>query len=71
MLHTALVLISKYLFFRVKVTETLTDTGLKNVIDISYAEGRDAGVYECRASNPYGVAEHYFYLNILGKKNKS
>lgn len=40
---------------------------MKSVININYVESRDGGTYECRASNPFGVATYSINLNILGK----
>ncbi|XP_046972753.1 Down syndrome cell adhesion molecule-like protein Dscam2 [Vanessa cardui] len=50
---------------RITISESSTTNGMKSVISISYVEGRDGGTYECRASNPYGVATFNIYLNIL------
>lgn len=41
---------------------------MKSTININYVEGRDGGTYECRASNPYGVATFNIHLNILGEQ---
>jgi hypothetical protein len=54
-------------FYRVSISDTLTHNGVKSVININYVESRDGGTYECRASNPYGVATYNINLNILGK----
>ncbi|XP_064074670.1 cell adhesion molecule Dscam2-like [Vanessa tameamea] len=50
---------------RIKISESSTTNGMQSVININYVEGRDGGTYECRASNPYGVATFNIYLNIL------
>lgn len=52
---------------RLTITETTTHSGLNSIININYVEGRDGGTYECRASNPYGVATLNVHLDILGK----
>ncbi|KAF9800049.1 hypothetical protein SFRURICE_014054 [Spodoptera frugiperda] len=43
---------------RVTISETMTRNGLNSLININYVESRDGGTYECRASNPYGVAAY-------------
>ncbi|KAL0810757.1 hypothetical protein ABMA28_010074 [Loxostege sticticalis] len=50
---------------RITISETLTHNGVKSVININYVESRDGGTYECRASNPFGVATYSINLNIL------
>ncbi|KAG6461797.1 hypothetical protein O3G_MSEX012863, partial [Manduca sexta] len=50
---------------RVTISETPSHNGLTSVINIHYVESRDGGTYECRASNPYGVAVYSIRLNIL------
>ncbi|XP_060807714.1 cell adhesion molecule Dscam2 [Amyelois transitella] len=50
---------------RITVSESTTHGGIKSVISISYVEPRDGGSYECRASNPYGVATYNLHLDIL------
>lgn len=44
----------------------MTHNGVKSIININYVESRDGGSYECRASNPYGVATYNIHLKILG-----
>ncbi|KAJ2944864.1 hypothetical protein O0L34_g1756 [Tuta absoluta] len=50
---------------RISVSETMAHNRLKSTISITYVESRDGGSYECRASNPYGVAVYNVDLNIL------
>ncbi|XP_045762369.1 Down syndrome cell adhesion molecule-like protein Dscam2 isoform X1 [Maniola jurtina] len=50
---------------RITISETVNSNGMKSTININYVEGRDGGTYECRASNPYGVATFNIRLNIL------
>ncbi|CAG5030988.1 unnamed protein product [Parnassius apollo] len=50
---------------RITVSESVTPNGIKSTININYVESRDGGIYECRASNPYGVATYVIHLNIL------
>ncbi|XP_073961096.1 cell adhesion molecule Dscam2-like isoform X2 [Choristoneura fumiferana] len=50
---------------RISVSETKTHNGVKSVISINFVESRDGGLYECRASNPYGVAAFNMHLRIL------
>ncbi|XP_012553148.3 cell adhesion molecule Dscam2 [Bombyx mori] len=50
---------------RITISETNTHNGLSSVLNINYVESRDRGYYECRASNPYGVAAYNVRLNIL------
>ncbi|XP_052752731.1 cell adhesion molecule Dscam2-like isoform X2 [Galleria mellonella] len=50
---------------RSTISETITHNGLKSIVNINYVEGRDGGTYECRASNPYGVAAYNVHLTIL------
>ncbi|KAF9823601.1 hypothetical protein SFRURICE_011907, partial [Spodoptera frugiperda] len=47
---------------RVTISETMTRNGLNSLININYVESRDGGTYECRASNPYGVAAYNFFM---------
>ncbi|XP_050356636.1 cell adhesion molecule Dscam2-like [Nymphalis io] len=50
---------------RITISESSTTNGMKSIININYVESRDGGTYECRASNPYGVATFNIHLNIL------
>ncbi|XP_022837454.1 Down syndrome cell adhesion molecule-like protein Dscam2 [Spodoptera litura] len=50
---------------RLTISETMTRNGLNSLININYVESRDGGTYECRASNPYGVAAFNVHLDIL------
>ncbi|XP_045455086.1 Down syndrome cell adhesion molecule-like protein Dscam2 [Melitaea cinxia] len=50
---------------RITISESATTNGMKSSININYVESRDGGSYECRASNPYGVAAFNIHLNIL------
>ncbi|KAJ0171731.1 hypothetical protein K1T71_012494 [Dendrolimus kikuchii] len=50
---------------RLKLSETKTPVGLTSTITIPYSETRDAGLYQCRANNPYGAATFNVYLTIL------
>ncbi|CAH0697313.1 unnamed protein product [Spodoptera exigua] len=50
---------------RLTISETMTRNGLNSLININYVESRDGGTYECRASNPYGVAAYNVHLDIL------
>ncbi|KPJ00029.1 Down syndrome cell adhesion molecule-like protein CG42256 [Papilio xuthus] len=50
---------------RITVAESVNTNGIKSTININYVESRDGGTYECRASNPYGVATYLIHLDIL------
>ncbi|XP_068623975.1 cell adhesion molecule Dscam2-like [Battus philenor] len=50
---------------RITVSESVSPNGIKSTININYVESRDGGTYECRASNPYGVATYFIHLDIL------
>ncbi|XP_053620359.1 cell adhesion molecule Dscam2-like [Plodia interpunctella] len=50
---------------RVTISESMTHNGIKSTININYVEPPDGGSYECRASNPHGVAAYNIYLDIL------
>ncbi|XP_037299251.1 Down syndrome cell adhesion molecule-like protein Dscam2 [Manduca sexta] len=50
---------------RIKFSEAKTSLGLTSTINIQYSETRDAGYYQCRASNPYGAATFNVELTIL------
>ncbi|XP_047519241.1 Down syndrome cell adhesion molecule-like protein Dscam2 [Pieris napi] len=50
---------------RLKLSEVKTSSAITSSITINFAETRDAGVYQCRASNPYGVANYNLYIHIL------
>ncbi|XP_061704953.1 cell adhesion molecule Dscam2-like [Cydia pomonella] len=50
---------------RISVSETKIHNGIKSIISINFVESRDGGNYECRASNPYGVAAYNLHLRIL------
>lgn len=52
--------------YRVTVSEWSVPAGMRSVIQISSAESRDGGHYQCRASNPYALADHTLYLSVLG-----
>lgn len=40
---------------------------MTSVINLQYSEANDAGIYQCRASNPYGAASFNVHLTILGE----
>ncbi|CAK1547627.1 unnamed protein product [Leptosia nina] len=48
-----------------KLSEIKTNSGLRSTINIQYAEASDAGLYQCRASNPYGSSIFNVYVTIL------
>ncbi|XP_045540095.1 Down syndrome cell adhesion molecule-like protein Dscam2 [Papilio machaon] len=50
---------------RAKLSETKTTLGLTSTVNIQYSETGDAGLYQCRANNPYGTATFNVFLNIL------
>ncbi|KOB77196.1 Uncharacterized protein OBRU01_04733, partial [Operophtera brumata] len=50
---------------RLKLSEAKTSLGLTSTISLAYSEINDAGLYQCRASNPYGAASFNVYLTIL------
>ncbi|KPJ09867.1 Down syndrome cell adhesion molecule-like protein CG42256 [Papilio machaon] len=50
---------------RITVAESVNPNGIKSTININYVESRDGGTYECRASNPNGVATYLIHLDIL------
>ncbi|XP_072946504.1 cell adhesion molecule Dscam2-like [Epargyreus clarus] len=50
---------------RLTISENPTTNGMKSTINVNYVEPRDGGIYECRASNPYGVAAYNIYVKIL------
>ncbi|CAH0715045.1 unnamed protein product, partial [Brenthis ino] len=50
---------------RAKHSESKTSLGLTSVVSLQYSEASDAGFYQCRASNPYGVASFNIFLTIL------
>ncbi|XP_045506836.1 Down syndrome cell adhesion molecule-like protein Dscam2 [Colias croceus] len=55
----------EFISSRITISEGTTNNGLKSTININYVESRDGGQYECRASNPYGVATYAVYVKIL------
>ncbi|KAL0810748.1 hypothetical protein ABMA28_010066 [Loxostege sticticalis] len=50
---------------RIKLSESKTSLGLTSTINFQYSETGDAGLYQCRASNPYGSAGFNVHLTIL------
>ncbi|VVD06056.1 unnamed protein product, partial [Leptidea sinapis] len=50
---------------RLKVSEVKTTQGLVSTIKIPYTETTDAGVYQCRATNPYGAATFSITVTVL------
>ncbi|RVE41204.1 hypothetical protein evm_014145 [Chilo suppressalis] len=50
---------------RIKLSESKTPLGLTSTISFQYSETGDAGLYQCRASNPYGAASFSVHLTIL------
>ncbi|XP_038217932.1 Down syndrome cell adhesion molecule-like protein Dscam2 [Zerene cesonia] len=50
---------------RFKISETKTEFGVTSTVNIHFAETRDAGVYQCTATNPYGSATQNVYLSVL------
>ncbi|XP_045506912.1 Down syndrome cell adhesion molecule-like protein Dscam2 [Colias croceus] len=50
---------------RWKLSEIKTNSGLSSTINIQYAEASDGGLYQCRASNPFGAGTYNVYLTIL------
>ncbi|XP_061704982.1 cell adhesion molecule Dscam2-like [Cydia pomonella] len=50
---------------RSKLTETKSTLGVVSTINIQYSEAMDGGLYQCRASNPYGAASFAIHLTIL------
>ncbi|XP_050676215.1 cell adhesion molecule Dscam2-like [Leptidea sinapis] len=50
---------------RITLIESPTANGMKSSINIKYIESRDGGQYECRASNPYGLATYVVHVKIL------
>ncbi|GBP71251.1 Down syndrome cell adhesion molecule homolog [Eumeta japonica] len=50
---------------RVTKTESVAENGVKSILNVDYVDTRDGGTYQCRASNPYGVAVHAVYLSVL------
>ncbi|XP_047519401.1 Down syndrome cell adhesion molecule-like protein Dscam2 isoform X1 [Pieris napi] len=50
---------------RWKLSEIKTNSGLRSTISIQYAETNDAGLYQCRASNPFGSSIYNVYVTIL------
>ncbi|XP_038217931.1 Down syndrome cell adhesion molecule-like protein Dscam2 [Zerene cesonia] len=55
----------EFISSRITISEGATNSGLKSTININYVESRDGGQYECKASNPYGVATYAVYVKIL------
>ncbi|XP_063834000.1 cell adhesion molecule Dscam2-like [Ostrinia nubilalis] len=51
---------------RIKLSESKTSLGLASTVNFQYSETGDAGLYQCRASNPYGAAIFNVHLTILG-----
>ncbi|XP_068623974.1 cell adhesion molecule Dscam1-like [Battus philenor] len=50
---------------RAKLSESKTSLGVTSTINVQYSETGDAGLYQCRANNPYGAATFNIFLNIL------
>ncbi|XP_073960737.1 cell adhesion molecule Dscam1-like [Choristoneura fumiferana] len=50
---------------RAKLTETKAALGVISTITLQYSETADAGLYQCRASNPFGAASFNVHLTIL------
>ncbi|KAL4709633.1 hypothetical protein ACJJTC_007364 [Scirpophaga incertulas] len=50
---------------RIKLSESKTAGGLSSTVNFQYSEITDAGLYQCRASNPYGSATFNIHLTIL------
>ncbi|CAH2058075.1 unnamed protein product, partial [Iphiclides podalirius] len=50
---------------RVKISETKSDEGLTNLLEILQTETTDGAVYQCRAGNPYGADVYTVFLTIL------
>ncbi|XP_072946516.1 cell adhesion molecule Dscam2-like [Epargyreus clarus] len=50
---------------RAKLSESKTPVGLISTVSLQYSETADAGLYQCRASNPYGASSFTIYLTIL------
>ncbi|GBP67839.1 Down syndrome cell adhesion molecule-like protein Dscam2 [Eumeta japonica] len=50
---------------RIKITDLKTTSGVSSVVNVQYSELRDGGVYQCRASNPHGVAFFTVHLTVL------
>ncbi|XP_049881130.1 Down syndrome cell adhesion molecule-like protein Dscam2 [Pectinophora gossypiella] len=50
---------------RIKLSESKTNLGLSSTVNFQYSEAADGGVYQCRASNPYGSASFNIHLTIL------
>lgn len=53
-------------FSRVKISETKSDDGMTNLLEILQTETSDGAIYQCRAGNPYGADVYSVYLTILG-----
>ncbi|KPJ15639.1 Down syndrome cell adhesion molecule-like protein CG42256, partial [Papilio machaon] len=50
---------------RVKISETKSDDGMTNLLEILHTETSDGAIYQCRAGNPYGADVYSVYLTIL------
>ncbi|XP_053620238.1 cell adhesion molecule Dscam2-like isoform X2 [Plodia interpunctella] len=50
---------------RIKLSETKINQGVSSSINLQYTETTDAGLYQCRASNPYGAASFSVRLTVL------
>ncbi|XP_060807716.1 cell adhesion molecule Dscam2 [Amyelois transitella] len=50
---------------RIKLSETKINQGVSSSIHFQHTETADAGVYQCRASNPYGSTSFSVHLTIL------
>ncbi|XP_052752723.1 cell adhesion molecule Dscam2-like [Galleria mellonella] len=50
---------------RMKHSESKTNQGVFSAISFQYSEASDAGLYQCRANNPYGAATFNIQLTIL------
>lgn len=55
-----------FLVHRVKISETKSDEGLTNLLEILQTETTDGAIYQCRAGNPYGADVYTVFLTILG-----
>nr|XP_021209307.1 Down syndrome cell adhesion molecule-like protein Dscam2 isoform X1 [Bombyx mori] len=50
---------------RLQHLDSKANQGLESTINIQYSETTDAGLYQCRANNPYGSAIFNIHLTIL------
>ncbi|CAG9122363.1 unnamed protein product [Plutella xylostella] len=50
---------------RSKLSEQKTNLGVTSTISLQYSEISDGGIYQCRASNPYGSSVFTIYHTIL------